>query len=128
MVLYCIYVQVDYRQSVRNLPRAKAFAESGLISVTTSQDDLPVIYCFIDITLYIIRRFIHELPMIFYREMPADYVHSHFPPHFHSLKHTILPPLTLALVGLGVPVAAAVRLVDDALRVGRPLDCHSVVS
>ena len=72
MVLYCIYVQVDYRQSVRNLPRAKPFAESGLISVTTSPDDLPVIYCFIDITLYIIRRFIHELPMIFCVEMPAD--------------------------------------------------------
>merc|ERR1719264_258411 len=59
--------------------------------------------------------------MIFCVEMPADNVHSHFPPHFHSLKHTILPPLTLALVGLGVPVAAAVCLVDDTLSVGRPL-------
>ena len=35
--------------------------------------------------------------------------------------------LTMALVGLGAP-SAAVCLVDDALRVGRPLDGYSVVS
>ena len=75
--------------------------ENGFRPATVN---LPVIYYSIDITLYIIRRFVHELPIIYYREMPTEM-------SLHLTFH-----LTLALSGLGAPTA--VCLVDDALRVG----------